>query len=858
MSVIKDRKHAGNLLADILEKDYNPFNTVVLTLPKGGVPVGDVIAEQLKLPLDILLVKKITLPENPEFAIGALAEDEEPIWNDKSTQYYSIGDKRKKDLAFFVRDEINQKSKLWRVEKRPVSLKNKHIILVDDGLATGLTMHAAITFLRNKKVKSITVAVPVASKQAVSLLKHDIDKLVILKTPEPFVSVGQWYQNFEQVSDEEVINTLSGVNGSSSKTMSVKIPLDYEDLNGELFIPSKAKGVIIFAHGSGSTHKSVRNKKVARALNELGFATLLFDLLTKNESHIRANVFDIGLLTKRLKIATDWVQKNKELKALPISYFGASTGAAAALNCAAHDDKISSVICRGGRTDMATSDLSNIQASVLLIVGANDKDVLEINQQSQQQLNFCKLVIIENAGHLFEEPGCLDEVIDYSCNWFLKTMNKNYININFNPQNEIVAEIIEDSWPLQNSKDVKLLLDKVSKSKVVMFGEATHGTEEFYKIRKQLSQKLIEDYNFNFIAVEGNWPECASLNNYIQLRDTGNTAESIMMNFKRWPTWMWANTQTAEFIEWLKGRGVGFYGLDVYSLFESLDRIKHYAERLDPSLKHSIEEAYSCFEFFNRDEYQYAKSLMKWPNGCEKEIVQNLRRILRLNTQTTDLEAFELFDMQQNARVIREAEKYYRAVVNSEDNSWNIRDQHMMESLDQLFNYYGEGAKAIVWAHNTHIGDYHATDMVKQGNINLGGLARERYGMEKVSLVGFGTYQGEVLAAQAWGAEPDIMTIPPAKKHSYEDYFHRAAEKLKTNEYFVLLDQAEALKFTHDHRAIGVVYQSSYERGGRNYVPTQLSNRYDAFVYVDSTSALRRLPTEIQPGRLPETWPVGV
>jgi erythromycin esterase-like protein len=273
---------------------------------------------------------------------------------------------------------------------------------------------------------------------------------------------------------------------------------------------------------------------------------------------------------------------------------------------------------------------------------------------------------------------------------------------------------------------------------VVMLGEATHGTEEFYRIRRDISERLIADHGFKFIAVEGDWPDCYKLNRYIETGE-GGSAKKIMASFKRWPTWMWANYQTAELIEWLRKNGGNFYGLDVYSLYDSLEIIKQYISQVDQDLAEKIDATYSCFEPFERSEISYGRELVKYPEGCQQEILKCLQQMLRTRVEETHLSNAELFDARQNATIIQNAERYYRATMFGGAESWNVRDRHMMDTLDALLRRHGEGAKAIVWAHNTHIGDYHATDMVDEGYVNLGGLARERYGIENVHLVGLGT-----------------------------------------------------------------------------------------------------------------------
>lgn len=856
MKTIKNRTEAGRLLAEKL-RTVDRKNTLVLALPRGGVPLAWEIAKQLKLTWDILLVKKIGAPLHPEFAIGAVSEDQPPLWNTDIISSMGLDREQLNQLAEESQEKLRRQSKAWRRNRKPLELEGKDIILVDDGLATGMTMLSAVEFLKHRGARKVTVAAPIASGPAEEALRPRADEVVILLTPEPFFSVGQWYEDFSQVSDEMVMRLLSGRAKNEEDFSKIKIPAQGVNLEGDLIVPQDPKGVVIFAHGSGSTHQSPRNQFVAKALNQLGFATLLFDLLIPEEAKNRANVFDIPLLSERLRAATKWVQKKSSLKSLPIGYFGASTGAAAALMAAAKEKHVSSVVSRGGRPDLAGEALSKVKCPVLLIVGGEDSGVIELNQRAKSQLSKSEIVIVPGAGHLFEEPGTLDEVVEYAGDWFKRTLLHSSRRLSLKPKELVLQQMKERAHPIESEKKLEPLIESLSQSRVVMLGEATHGTEEFYELRKLISERLIEDYGFKFIAVEGDWPDCSRLNKYIQDQE-GESATEIMKSFKRWPTWMWANEQTADLIEWMKGRSAGFYGLDVYSLFESLDAIKSYAHKLDPDIGKRIVEAYSCFDFFDRDEIAYAKALIQWPQGCEKEILQNLRELLRLRLEDTHFHRHELFDAQQNAKIIRNAEKYYRSMMNGGAESWNIRDEHMMETLDSLLRYHGEGAKAIVWAHNTHIGDYHATDMIKEGYINLGGLARERYGMENVSLVGFGTYGGEVLAGRAWGARPEIMQLPKAAAGTYEDYLHRLSEEMNSSQFYLDLKGDGALSLDKGHRAVGVVYQPIFESHGKNYVPTKLAQRYDSFIYIDTTSALKALPGQLEKGAIPETWPVGV
>ena len=425
---------------------------------------------------------------------------------------------------------------------------------------------------------------------------------------------------------------------------------------------------------------------------------------------------------------------------------------------------------------------------------------------------------------------------------------------------DLALSIQQKAHPLRNKMDLEPLARKLSARRIVMLGEASHGTREFYEWRTALSQLLMEKYGFSFIAVEGDWPPCWEVNRFLRNDSDRTPPERVLEHFNRWPTWMWANQEIVQLTTWMKAKKLGFYGLDVYSLFESIEAALEELERLNPFLARRVRTNYACFDPFRRDERAYARSLVEYPEGCQRQVVESLQTLLkmRLNDSRPQL-APELFDIQQNARVVANAENYYRTMMMGNEDSWNVRDRHMMETLNRLLDYHSQ-AKGIVWAHNTHIGDYRATDMVTAGQVNLGGLAREEWGHSQVALVGFGTYCGEVIASHAWDGPIQSKHVPPARKDSIEAAFHEAANSINEDSFFLTLDDNDSrsgpLASIHRHRAIGVVYEPEYERFG-NYVPTSLANRYDAFIYIDRTQALRPLDVQFLREEIPETWPQG-
>ncbi|WP_420459242.1 erythromycin esterase family protein [Neolewinella sp.] len=415
--------------------------------------------------------------------------------------------------------------------------------------------------------------------------------------------------------------------------------------------------------------------------------------------------------------------------------------------------------------------------------------------------------------------------------------------------------------PLNDEADLDRLIEEIGDARVVMLGEASHGTHEYYTWRARISKRLIRERGFQFIAVEGDWPACYGLNRFVK-HYAGSPEEvtEVLREFGRWPTWMWANWEIAGLGNWLRSFNadrspearVGFYGLDVYSLWESMNDIMTYLEREDPEAAELAKQTITCFEPYKNDEKQYAWATRMVPESCEQEVVDLLRAILdRSQRYQTDVE--DTFSTEQNARVAVNAERYYRSMVRSGPQSWNVRDRHMMQTLDRLLDFHEANSKAIVWEHNTHIGDARYTDMAHAGMVNIGQLAREAYGEAAVRLVGFGSYAGTVVAGQAWGAPPEVMDVPPARENSWEAALHRAG----SDRFYLLSSEFEgpaAHDTEVDHRAIGVVYDPAREAYG-NYVPSRIGRRYDAFIHIDRTRALHPLDVTANTHRVPETYP---
>jgi len=432
-------------------------------------------------------------------------------------------------------------------------------------------------------------------------------------------------------------------------------------------------------------------------------------------------------------------------------------------------------------------------------------------------------------------------------------------------EQEAIQIISKQSHQLTNAADLNRLFSRIGDARIVMLGEASHGTHEYYTWRTIITQRLIQEKGFSFVAVEGDWPDCYRLNRYIKgYGGTQHNALEVIKAFKRWPTFMWANWEMVAFGEWLSnynktqqpGDRVGFYGLDVYSLWESMESVMQYLQRVDKEALNKAMEAFICFEPFRHSEGRgYARASQFVPELCENEVVDLLQEIQRRMPQY-DSDEENVFSAEQNALVAVNAEKYYRAMIKGGPHSWNIRDRHMNDTLERLLHFHGADAKAIVWAHNTHVGDARATDMTDEGMYNIGELARIKNHETGVVLVGFGSYEGSVIAGHSWGSPMKRITVPPAQKQSWEYLLHQAGP---ANKLLIMDDFMDDVFMEHHigHRAIGVVYQPKFEPYG-NFVPSILPMRYDAFIYLDKTTALH--PLHIQPdGHLvPETYPFGV
>lgn len=429
---------------------------------------------------------------------------------------------------------------------------------------------------------------------------------------------------------------------------------------------------------------------------------------------------------------------------------------------------------------------------------------------------------------------------------------------------ELAAVVRDLHIPLHDNSDLDPLMERIGNARYVLLGEASHGTSEYYTWRSRITKRLILEKGFSFIAVEGDWPDCYRANRYIKnLKDSGDGARQVLHTFDRWPTWMWANWEIVALLEWLRTHNrdhtpddrVGFYGLDVYSLWDSLHTVMNYVSR-DGQVQRAARAALDCFQPFGEDAITYARATAMVPHSCQAEVTDMLAEVRRSAPRFGDDGREGFFDAEQNALIVRNAEEYYRTMILADEHSWNIRDRHMVETLERLMSFHGPHAKAIVWEHNTHVGDARATDMAAHGMVNVGQLVREAHSQDDVAIIGFGSHHGTVIAGREWGAPMERMRVPNAWEGSWEDAFRRTG---RGDQYLLLKPSAPDIFLeSRGHRAIGVVYDPQRERYG-NYVPTVLPRRYDAFVYLEETRALHPLHLEPHAGHdPPETYPWGV
>jgi putative phosphoribosyl transferase len=418
-----DRREAGQLLGEQLSSLHDE-RPVVLALPRGGVPVGAEVARRLGAPLDVIVVRKLGVPFQPELGFGAIGEGDVTILDHDLVHRARLGSPDVDRVIAAERAELERRVVRYRGGRPPVPVLGRTVVIVDDGVATGGTARVAVRVARAMGARKVVVAVPVAPPETVVRLRSEADQVICLFSPPHFVAVGQWYEHFEQTSDREVSALLREASRSSVQepgaSGEVTVRAGDVELAGELVVPDSARGVVVFAHGSGSSRRSPRNQAMAEALRGHGFGTLLFDLLTDAEAGDRRHVFDVSLLGERLLGATVWLRAQAVADRHPIGYFGASTGAAAALVAAATPgNEVGAVVSRGGRPDLAGARLAAVRCPTLLIVGGADTQVLELNREAAARLRCVnQLTIVPGATHLFEEPGAMEMVAGLAIDWF--------------------------------------------------------------------------------------------------------------------------------------------------------------------------------------------------------------------------------------------------------------------------------------------------------------------------------------------------------------------------------------------------------------------------------------------------------
>jgi erythromycin esterase-like protein/predicted phosphoribosyltransferase len=665
--LFSDRREAGRLLAGLLEHYRDRDDVVVLALPRGGVPVAYEVATALRAPLDVFIVRKLGVPGHEEFAMGALATGGVVVLNDDVVRALNIPPDVIEPVAREEGRELERRERAYREDRPAPDVTGKVVILVDDGLATGASMRAALLALRRLRPARIVVAVPAAPESTCQELTAEADEVVCATTPSPFFAVGQSYWDFTQTTDEEV-------------------------------------------------------RELLRAA---------------------------------------W----------------------------------SSRPTRGGEKEPA------------------------------------------------EVPAL----------------------------RSALAPLDEDAPNRQ------ALCDLVGDAHFVLLGEASHGTHEFYDMRARMTRWLVEDKGFCAVAVEADWPDAYRANRYVRGRSDDATADEALRGFERFPTWMWRNTVVLDFVGWLRDHNdrvgtdertkAGFYGLDLYSLYRSVQEVITYLERVDPLAAARARERYSCFDHYHDEAQDYGfAAAFGAGESCEQEVIDQL---VDLHTHAPEyarggglIAEDELFYAEENARTVKNAEEYYRTMFGGRASSWNLRDQHMVDTLDALVGHLsrqrGELAKVVVWAHNSHLGDARATEVATQGQLNVGQLVRERHAGD-CRLIGFTTFTGTVTAADDWGGPAERKRVRPALRDSYERLFHEVDEKAFSLTLAKASQAARSLRRPRLERAIGVIYRPRTERQS-HYFRARLPDQFDAVIHIDETRAVEPLERTARwdEGEVPETFPYAV
>nr|WP_090280517.1 erythromycin esterase family protein [Mycolicibacterium komanii]CRL76633.1 erythromycin esterase-like enzyme [Mycolicibacterium komanii] len=668
--VFRDRREAGRVLAEMLGAYRGREGVVVLGLPRGGIPVAWEVAAALAAPLDAFVVRKLGAPGHEEFAVGALASGGRVVVNDDVLRALRVTPQQLRDVAEREGRELLRREAAYRSGRPPVDVTGKTVILVDDGLATGASMLAAIQALRESEPTEIVVAVPAAPESTCREFAGIADDVVCASMPTPFLAVGESFWDFHQVSDEEVR-----------------------------------------------------------------------DLLATPTS---------GLATARTRL----------------------------------QEAPAEVIARAA----------------------------------------------------VEAPGGMPPV-------------------------EALDEIIGDA-------------------RVVLIGESSHGTHEFYEARAQITKWLIEEKGFCGVAAEADWPDANRVNRYVHGRGADSSADEALRGFERFPAWMWRNVVVRDFVDWLHGhnqridttgggRQAGFYGLDLYSLHRSMREVIAYLDEVDPQAAARARVRYACFDHASADDGQAYGFAAAFGAGlsCEREVVEQLVETQKITLEYARRDGLlaedEAFYAQQNALTVRDAERYYRAMVSGRVTSWNLRDQHMAQTLQALLTHLdrrngAHTSRIVVWAHNSHVGDARATEVSSDGQLTLGQLVRERHG-DGCRLIGLTTYSGTVTAAGEWGGIAERKVVRPALNGSIEELFHETDQPAFLISPLISRAAARPLDVVRLSRAIGVIYLPATERQS-HYYHVRPGEQFDAIIHIDRTRALE--PLEVSSvwiaGETPETYPTGL
>ncbi|HEX5215656.1 MAG TPA: erythromycin esterase family protein [Vicinamibacterales bacterium] len=661
-----NRVDAGRQLARHLISYADRSDVLVLGLPRGGVPVAAEVAQQLAAPLDVFLVRKLGVPGHPELAMGAIAEGGIQVLDERLIRDLGIPRALVEQVAMRERLELDRRDRQYRGARRRPNVSGRTVIVVDDGLATGATMEAALVALRQLGPAAIVAAAPVGASQTCQRLRNYADRVVCAVTPDDFGAVGLWYVDFSETSDDEVRRLIGAVESAPRHhSPPAFVPLD-----------------------------------------------------------------PVALVRRR---ALPWT----------------------------------------------------------------------------------------------EAP-----------------------------------------------RDRDRLIDALATARVVLLGEATHGTHEFYRERAAITRRLIVEKGFTAVAVEADWPDAYRVNRYVRGTGGDRDATEALADFRRFPSWMWRNADVLDFVGWLRSHNeplpveqrAGFYGLDLYSLHASMRAVIAFLDKVDPPAGQRARARYACFDRFGDEMQSYAHATgLGIEATCEREVVTQLvelrRRAAEYAQRDGRLAQDEYFVAEQNARVVRDAEAYYRTMFGGRVASWNLRDHHMTDTLSNLVTFLGQPdrpARVVVWAHNSHLGDARATEMGEHGELNVGQLARERFGAGVVS-VGFTTFTGTVTAATAWDGPAHRRHVRPALAASYEHLFHESRVgnfllPLRTD-----LDLASALAAPRLERAIGVLYLPETERRS-HYFHARLADQFDYVVHLDETRAVEPMErtSTWDAGELAETFPTGL